>query len=210
MNDQVNVSHTVTASTNTDRFQVGETIVAVHYGYESKFMTGFMRPFVSDVTQPEKINFIKLKVIGRYPVPWDQDPEQRLDHVGFVLEDEMGRRWFNQYPRASFGQLDDSQNFMFVRENLDGKEGLEKRYYLQNEDPYRAQLLTSSLEHYYDIWMDKSDPPRFCSDTRQRAGRFYRRISDELKMKYPGACLVTDSSMHQEYGIVKIDVVFPK
>lgn len=45
-------------------------------------------------------------------VGWDQEAGGEPKYDGFIFEDQQGRVWHNQYPKASYGQIDDSQNWI--------------------------------------------------------------------------------------------------
>lgn len=63
------------------------------------------------------LEVVKLRCVDHHKVPWDQDPYGALKHDGFVFEsyEEPVKRWFNQYPRACYGQIDDSHDrFLYL------------------------------------------------------------------------------------------------
>lgn len=58
-----------------------------------------------------------LKCTDHHKVPWDQDPYGEAKYDGFVFETLHApmQRWFNQYPRACYGQLDTSHDhFLYL------------------------------------------------------------------------------------------------
>jgi hypothetical protein len=60
---------------------------------------------------------VKLKCVEHHKVAWDQDPDGEAKYDGFVFEsyEKPTRRWFNQYPRASYGQVSDvADRFLYL------------------------------------------------------------------------------------------------
>ena len=61
----------------------------------------------------DKIQLMSATCIEHHKVPTEWDAEPSND--GFVFAetegDSVGRQWHNQYPRASYGQLDDSNDY---------------------------------------------------------------------------------------------------
>lgn len=61
---------------------------------------------------------VKAQCVEHHQVAWDQDPKGEKKHDGFIFAelpitlDPPSKRWFNQYPTASYGQLDDTQDRM--------------------------------------------------------------------------------------------------
>jgi hypothetical protein len=57
------------------------------------------------------LQIVMLKCMFHHKVAWDQDPEGEKKYDGFVFFEAPvsfnppSRRWFNQYPSASYGQL---------------------------------------------------------------------------------------------------------
>lgn len=59
-----------------------------------------------------KITIRKLLCKEHHKVPDCHDPNQELKHDGFIFVDETtDAPWYNQYPSASYGQIDDSNNW---------------------------------------------------------------------------------------------------
>ncbi len=93
----------------------------------------------------EKIQIIKLTVKEHHKVRWDYDEDNaEPKYDGFLLEDEKGRRWSNQYPTASYEQLSDSADRQF-QIYTEGKENWDKLFeeHAANGDPVEYYLLTN-------------------------------------------------------------------
>lgn len=62
----------------------------------------------------------QLVVSEHHKVSWDQDPDGEKKYDGYVLTDKVdSSRWTNQYPRASYGQIDTSCDYRFYKEDAD-------------------------------------------------------------------------------------------
>ena len=68
----------------------------------------------------KEIRSMKLKCKSHHRVPihyYENDPESKAD--GFIFVDEStGEEWYNQYPKASYGQLDDSNDRYILRAKI--------------------------------------------------------------------------------------------
>ena len=98
------------------RYQIGET----HYFVDVRFdpvepRAAIFRPWKDHL---KEIVLYELRCLEHHKVAWDQDPHGEKKHDGFVFLDETeNRRWTNQYPTASYGQLDDSADRRVVRDH---------------------------------------------------------------------------------------------
>ena len=104
-----------TQKSNT-RYVVGEKLYVINFSFEGKKKLGFSLPFLYDLTPISKITIIELTVKEHHRVLGDWDDEDAApSNDGFILEDQDGNIWYNQYPRASYGQLSDEGNRRFTR-----------------------------------------------------------------------------------------------
>lgn len=102
------------------RYTVGEEVLFINV----KFTTEGLR--LSPLYLPwkdklEKIDIIKLTCKEHHRIPGDWDDE--IQHDGFIFTGEVDgveRTYNNQYPRASYGQLDDSNNWRISDFTEDG------------------------------------------------------------------------------------------
>lgn len=98
------------------RFTVGEDYFFINVDFkkgEGSFFPLF-QPWNGDTVT--KIEIVKLHCAEHHRVRWDcdeNDAEPKYD--GFVFTDDTDMRWYNQYPSASYGQLDDSANWIATR-----------------------------------------------------------------------------------------------
>lgn len=99
------------------RYQVNDKLIGffahnlknVSYPFPSKY-----NPNVT--SEMPEIVFAELVVKEHHKVPssWDNKPEPDLVHDGYLLEDKDGVVYRNQYPRASYGQMDDGADGEFT------------------------------------------------------------------------------------------------
>lgn len=71
----------------------------------------FMAPF-PNIVEVDQLTFRELTITEHHKVPgeWDDEPK----HDGFHAVDSEGLVWHNQYPRASYGQMDDTADGDFT------------------------------------------------------------------------------------------------
>ncbi len=75
-----------------------------------------------------KVTIKKLLCKERHKVPNEHDEKNELTCDGFIFEDETTSvKWLNQYPRASYGQIDESCDRMVFSDEPDSEESLDSR-----------------------------------------------------------------------------------
>lgn len=101
------------------RFEVGQEIYAIHFTKEHDSLNElFSMPFLYDMKPVTETTFIKLTVTEHHKVRSsydDKDKEPTYD--GFVLTDENGNVWYNQYPHAEYGQTSTEGDSVFMLAN---------------------------------------------------------------------------------------------
>lgn len=113
--------------TNTGRFSIGEVIasVSVVTNYPGKEGTPaykrghtYFPPFYSRMIGVvfSELVFTELTVVEHHRVSSDWDTSGKLEHHGYVLNDECGNVWHNQYPKACYSQTSDQANAIFTRQ----------------------------------------------------------------------------------------------
>ena len=84
-------------------------------------------PFIMSYTGSELTKHVELKIlkcIEHHKVRGDYDKEDmEPQYDGFVFLDQEGIRWYNQYPRASYGQTNDAANGVVHVSDFDFAEG---------------------------------------------------------------------------------------
>jgi hypothetical protein len=98
------------------RFKPTQTLFAVHFGYSNRIPRTygfFSSPMMFDDSIPDDINFTKLTVTEHHKVPSEYGPADDLCCDGYLLKDEAGKVFANQYPHASYGQISDEGDRRF-------------------------------------------------------------------------------------------------
>lgn len=110
------------------RYTPGQDYTFIHCKYKRSYLSAGKQvmslPLQLSMYKPWDVHHhllnldvVKLKCIDHHKVPWDQDPYGVAKYDGFVFEsyDKAKKRWFNQYPRASYGQVSTSHDyFLFL------------------------------------------------------------------------------------------------
>lgn len=135
------------------RFTLNQQLFAVQFIYsrdldpnQRHFGGRFRQPMLWDNELPIKCNFVRLTVASHHKVcnEWDEkDAEPKYD--GFLLKDENGTCFANQYPRASYGQTSDEgdRRFNLYSEN-EGE--IVKLVKAKPDTIYEYHLLSDVLE----------------------------------------------------------------
>lgn len=101
------------------RYEIGEVIYGIHFGFEGMLPKNchmFLKPTGPYFDKVKIVTIKKLVVIEHHKVRWMYDTdEQEARYDGYILKDEKGDRWVNQYPRASYGQLSDTADRIFTK-----------------------------------------------------------------------------------------------
>lgn len=100
------------------RYKIGQKIVVIAFDFE-KQLSGYQFPFMHSDEPIRNILLKELTVTEQHEVAWDQDPEGKKEYTGYLLTDSDGKVWSNQYPTASYGQMDTSADVMFRRYSED-------------------------------------------------------------------------------------------
>lgn len=92
------------------RFDLNEKLLTVWFEFE-KNNHGFAMPYLYNEDPIQKIHLAWLTVEEHHKVKEYYRDTAECD--GFILKDEQGRTWTNQYPVAHYGQLSDDQDRRF-------------------------------------------------------------------------------------------------
>ena len=99
----------------------------------------------------DKIQLMSATCIEHHKVPTEWDAE--LSNDGFVFSEtegeSLGRKWHNQYPRASYGQLDDSNDYRIFPAVLDTK--TEDRVEIRNIFDALKSEFGDEWPHFEDV-----------------------------------------------------------
>jgi hypothetical protein len=105
------------------RYQVGQQLLAQFVNYVPKGTGVNLRLNPNPFPWSDELTAIKLAVLEvteHHLVPWDQDPEGKRDCHGYVLRTVSSNfkvppslMWYNQFPRAAYGQASTDNDTRF-------------------------------------------------------------------------------------------------
>lgn len=103
------------------RFEIGQQIPFIKVKFsrrpDTKFM--FQNLFDPRIHNLVSIEVKMLTVKEHHKVPWCHEPDGEKKYDGFIfteqLDDDKEQIWYNQYPTASYGQLDDTSDRIVFR-----------------------------------------------------------------------------------------------
>ncbi len=95
------------------RYQIGQKVPFIHFTVKGQYVREDMNHMVFTLPIPWENTIAATAIrhmvcVEHHKVPWDQDPDGDIKYDGFVFDDQQGHKWYNQYPRASYGQLTDT------------------------------------------------------------------------------------------------------
>ncbi len=136
------------------RYQVGEKLITVFFEIEGRKLSDwFIMPYLYDMHKVEKVWLKELEVKEHHKVHWSEDPTGEKKYDGYILLDDGGNTFHNQYPSASMEQLSCEGDALFERNFPDGKDEIES-YFNDPKEPIDFKLLT---EVYRQITRGLSD-----------------------------------------------------
>lgn len=173
------------------RFQPNQILFAVHFGHNKdlpKTYGFFSMPMMFNNVEPDDINFIKLTVTEHHKVPNVYDPEKKPECDGYLLKDETGRVFANQYPLASYGQISDEGNRRFGV-HITEKGMLDKLQAENQKAIFEGHLLSDVLERIQrgikELKEVTGDNAAHCHEKAGLLEKLYDRIVKEFSEKYP-------------------------
>lgn len=173
------------------RFQPNQILFAVHFGHNKdlpKTYGFFSMPMMFNDVEPDDINFIKLTVMEHHKVPNVYDPEKKPECDGYLLKDETGRIFANQYPLASYGQISDEGNRRFVV-HITEKGMLDKLRAENQKAIFEGHLLSNVLERIQrgikELKEVTGDNATRCHKKAGLLEKLYYRIVKEFSEKNP-------------------------
>lgn len=121
------------------RYEVGKDYLFIDVKYE-RGSARFGRHYIPWLDRLDSITLHVLKCQEHHKVCNQFDGEGVAPkHDGFIFTDANGELWNNQYPRANYGQLDDSANWLV--EPDDYKKYADPFYHLENVGYYLDGIL---------------------------------------------------------------------
>lgn len=184
------------------RYQVGQKLITVCFHFDGKPpMLGVTMPYLYDMKAPTKIDLIQLEVIEEHNVPNAHAPKDGNYAVGYVLKDDHGRIWHNQYPLAYYGQVSDEGNRTFSRHAATKEEATE---ILNSGESHHTYLLSEffgnlsrGISHFSD-----NETINAITDEEKRAA-FTEKLNALVGLRDTIVKMVKDqfSLVFQEYPI---------
>jgi hypothetical protein len=106
------------------RYQIGEKIVVGFHELSGQRV----QAIVGNLFKPWQdkllwLHLLELTCVEHHQVFWEYDEKKESPCDGFVFEDKHKRRWYNQYPRASYSQLSTSADWYFALSRDNGYPG---------------------------------------------------------------------------------------
>ncbi len=175
------------------RFHVNQNLFAVHFGYNvnvPRTYGFYSQPMLWDNIEPDDINFVKLTVTEHHKVPDAHAPDTEAKYDGYLLKNDAGQVFANQYPHASYGQTSDEGNRRFAVHITKSGE-LDKLQEENEKAVFEYYLLSDVLEKIQRGIKDLGEIPatearyQQCIEKRDLLQNFYNRIVKEFGEKYP-------------------------
>lgn len=134
---------TITPVEHKTRYSVGEVIYGVCFDIDGDDFGGYALPYLFNLKPVTAIHIVKLTVTEHHRVrdSWAKK-DAKPDCDGFILKDDAGNVWHNQYPMASYGQTSDEGNRRFHR-HIAEEGGLKKL--IDNKELFEVHLLTDVI-----------------------------------------------------------------
>lgn len=150
------------------RYNVGQVNVFINVQFVPSSMR-FGNLYLPWSDELKSIELIKLTCTEHHRVPGDWSDEVQYD--GFRFVDEKGAVWNNQYPRASYGQLDDSANWR-VHPDFDG---------------LKATLNDDQVREVLSKYMSVTDVTMYLENILRGLGSLKSELTDARKQDEPSA-----------------------
>lgn len=96
------------------RYTLGQHVLFLRVNFSGPVRFGSV--FLPWEDTLKSIETYRLICAEHHAVADQQDPNEEKKYDGFVFVQEDGTRWHNQYPKASYGQLDDRQDYRVRRD----------------------------------------------------------------------------------------------
>lgn len=182
----------------TGRYQVGQVLYAVAFCYRhgDRLVWSVGLPFLYNDLVPLHIKFVKLTVTEHHRVRGDWD--DKIAYDGYKLVDDSGQEYTNQYPRASYGQISDEADRVFVLK-IDESFPDDKPF-----DFYSATSRWWSFEQ--GLGSDKVDADFKSTKLRPLRDRFLK----EFEEAFPGKTLSDEPVFGDRHPDIRCGIVIDK
>lgn len=170
----------------TGRYQVGEEIYALAFKSSEKKAVYTNASLIALPVIMDGVVFNKLTVIEHHKVPYSESTNDALVADGYILVDETGKRYTNQYPRASYGQISDSGDRIFtIEEKGKSREYLHALFTNEYNEPVEFVSIQQEVATIQTLSSDKkfelNNPNLF-----KKYSDVYEMILTEFTKKYLG------------------------
>lgn len=148
------------------RYNVGQKYVFINIQFVPSSMR-FGNLYLPWCDELKSIELLKLTCTEHHRVTdeWSDEAE----HDGFRFVDEKGAVWDNQYPRASYGQLDDSANWR-VRPDFEGM---------------KAALSKDQIFEMFSKYRDTTDVTKYLENITRGLESLKSELADDRKQDEP-------------------------
>lgn len=163
------------------RYQVGQIIYVVAFTFAGQSYSQTHPRIPHRAEGPEKMHFKKLTVTEHHRVPdyWLPLGEKTCD--GYVLTDENGKVFHNQYPMAVYGQVSDFADRWFTAHAADREEA--KRLIAADKDEPVAYILVEDIN---DMLSESFPGSRVASPLLKNLVEIPERFHREFEAFAPG------------------------
>lgn len=175
-------------------YKVDQEIFGVQYDNDVAIQRGvFIQPLLHSDQQPKKINFAKLVVKSQHAVNHEfQEAGEEKKHEGFLLDDEAGVEFANQYPTHSYSQISNEGDYRFFM-HLQSNEEYEKKVAVNPNITLEYCMLSHCLERIQtgirqlgDVLItEPEEKKRKAREKRAQLVELYDRTVLEFHQTYP-------------------------
>lgn len=166
------------------RYTLGQKLYGVHFvtasfvndAYSNQW---YSKSYLHTEDPVVKITLVELEVKEHHKVPYKFDTDNKLDCDGYLLQDEKGRLWSNQYPRASYGQISCIGDYRF---SLYYPSFAEFMKTVDKGGILECHLLTDSVEEVYRF-LNKEESKKESPKLYENLTKLISDIEEELKKK---------------------------
>ncbi|MCK9234691.1 MAG: hypothetical protein M0R77_00085 [Gammaproteobacteria bacterium] len=162
------------------RFNVGDKVAVISFSYDNKDPVWWSAPYNNSLEPYSSMELIELTITEAHNVPWEHDPDGEKEYEGYGAIDDKGRRWYNQYPTASYGQTSTEDDHIFYHES--------------EKDLLAAKRVKQFVK---DIYRGVNDLlSRGCEDTFFLISlwtKLYTDVKEKFEETFPGKTFIINS-----------------
>jgi hypothetical protein len=111
------------------RYQIGQRVPFIHFNIENSITPQwFTKPYLYNENKILKTTIVVMECIEHHKVPWEYDTDNECKYDGYIFKNNENI-WYNQYPKASYGQISSEQDSIISIHYEDNE-----KYKCENED----------------------------------------------------------------------------